>query len=73
MVVDTPDHLARAGRYIHRNPEDLSPPVDIVTYRWSSLRFYAGVADPPAWLRTSTLPGMCSGDYLTFVHDAVAA
>jgi REP element-mobilizing transposase RayT len=50
------EHVAEVGRYIHRNPADLSPPVDVTTYRWSSLQFYAEVATAPAWLRMSTLP-----------------
>jgi putative transposase len=73
ILIDCPRYLAQAGRYIHRNPEDLSPPVDLVTYRWSSLRFYAGLATPPSWLHTSTLPLMCAGRYLDFVQDDVAA
>jgi REP element-mobilizing transposase RayT len=67
------EHVAQVGRYIHRNPTDLSPPVDLTTYRWSSLRCYAGVATVPSWLRTTTLPILCSGDYLDFVRDDLAA
>jgi REP element-mobilizing transposase RayT len=46
ILVDTPHYLAQVGRYIHRNPIELSPEVDILSYRWSSLRHYAGTPPP---------------------------
>jgi putative transposase len=72
LLIDSPQYLAQAGRYIHRNPLELSPPIDIVSYRWSSLRFHAGLEPPPSWLYTSTLLGICSGDYVAYVHDVAA-
>jgi hypothetical protein len=63
------EHVAQVGRYIHRNPADLSPPVDLTTYRWSSLRYYAGLAAAPSWLQTATLLQFCSGDYLAYVVE----
>ena len=66
-LLDSPTYLAQAGRYIHRNPLELSPPVDPTSYRWSSLRYYAGLDVPPPWLHTSTLRDICSGDYLDYV------
>ena len=67
ILLDSPTYLAQAGRYIHRNPLELSPPVDAMSYRWSSLRYYAGLAAPPRWMHTATLLGMCDGDYLDYV------
>jgi putative transposase len=67
ILLDSPTYIAQAGRYIHRNPLELSPPVEPTSYRWSSLRHYAGLTDPPPWLHTSTLLGACSGDYLEYV------
>jgi REP-associated tyrosine transposase len=67
VLIDSPTYIAQAGRYIHRNPMELSPPVDPTTYRWSSLRYYAGVERPPPWLHTSMLLEYCSGSYLDYV------
>jgi REP element-mobilizing transposase RayT len=53
ILIDNPQYLAQAGRYIHRNPLELTPSADPVAYRWSSLRCYAGVATAPGWLHTS--------------------
>jgi REP element-mobilizing transposase RayT len=50
ILLDSPQHIAFAGRYIHRNPRDLRPPVDVERYRWSSLRYYAGHHPAPGWL-----------------------
>ena len=35
ILLDSPTYIAQAGRYIHRNPLELSPPVDPTSYRWS--------------------------------------
>jgi putative transposase len=72
-LVDSEDYIAQAGRYIHRNPLDLAGVHDVVTYRWSSMRCYAGLAVPPPWLHTATLLAMCSGDYLSYIDDELAA
>jgi len=69
ILVDTPEYLAQVGRYIHRNPRDLSPRVKLTDYRWSSFRHYAGLSTPPGWLHTSTLLSMCAGDYAEYVND----
>ena len=66
-LIDSPTYLAQAGRYIHRNPLELSPSIDPATYRWSSLRCYAGVDVAPLWLHIDTLLRHCSGDYLDYV------
>ena len=70
ILIDNPRYLARAGRYIHRNPLELARPAELAAYRWSSLRHYAGLAPAPSWLHTSTLLAFCSGDYLTYVETA---
>ena len=67
IPIDSFEHVAQVGRYIHRNPEDLLPPVDLTTYRWSSLRCYAGLSATPPWLQTATLIQCCSDDYLTYI------
>jgi len=67
ILIDSPVYLAQAGRYIHRNPIELSPPVDPVRYRWSSLRFYASAEPPPPWLYTSTLRELCAGEYIDYI------
>jgi len=66
-LLEHPTYLAQVGRYIHRNPLELSPPVDPTAYRWSSLRHYVGSEPPPPWLHTSTLQQLCSGDYIDYI------
>jgi len=66
VSIESFEHLAQVWRYIHRNPADLSPPIDLTTYRWSSLRYYAGLATTPPWLQTTTLLQYCAGDYLDY-------
>jgi len=66
-LLENATYPAQAGRYIHRNPMDLTPSVDPMTYRWSSLRYYVGLDAPPAWLHTSTLRELCSGAYIDYV------
>jgi REP element-mobilizing transposase RayT len=70
ILIDSPEYVGHVGRYIHLNPMELSPPVAIERYRWSSLRYYAGEAAPPPWLHTSTLLGFCSGEYMAYVDAA---
>jgi putative transposase len=66
-LLDSPTYVAQVGRYIHRNPQELSPPVDPARYQWSSLRYYAGLAVPPSWLHTEVLLEHCSGQYVDFL------
>jgi REP element-mobilizing transposase RayT len=71
LVIDGPQYLDHVGRYIHRNPLELSSrPLD--RYRWSSYRFYVGAARAPDWLRTSSLADMHAGlpGYREFVEGA---
>ena len=69
LLVDTDAYLSAVGRYIHRNPKDLPGEMDLVEYRWSSLRCYAGRSPAPDWLTTSVLsaPHGNSEAYLRFV------
>jgi hypothetical protein len=71
LVVDSPEYLHVAGRYIHRNPLDVPMCRDIDRYRWSSLRYYVTPASPPAWLTTSTLLDAhgSAAAYRSFVHS----
>ncbi len=59
------------GRYIHRNPIDIHPPIALDAYEWSSYRYYAHDRAHPRWLRTDVLlteHGNRS-DYRAFVED----
>src|SRR5690606_6704455 len=38
LPIESEQYLAAVGRYIHRNPLDIRPPVVLSQYRWSSLR-----------------------------------
>src|SRR3546814_9166867 len=42
LLVDSDAYLGTVGRYIHRNPLDIRPSVEIDRYRWSSFRHYCG-------------------------------
>ncbi len=57
IVIDSDSYLAAAGRYIHRNPIDLRPHVDLAGYRWSSYRCYLHPPARPSWLRLDALGG----------------
>lgn len=64
-LVDDDVYLAVAGRYIHRNPIDVRPPVPLDRYRWSSYRAYLG-DHQPSWLRTEVLLDRHGGDLHAF-------
>ena len=55
LVIDSDSYLTAVGRYIHRNPLDLRPQVDLATYRWSSYRHYLRLGGKPNWLRVDQL------------------
>ena len=55
--LDTSDYIHHVGRYIHRNPIDVRPPVALEEYEWSSFRYYARDRAKPRWLRVDTLLG----------------
>jgi REP element-mobilizing transposase RayT len=71
LLIDSDAYLAAVGRYIHRNAKDLPGVVDLVGYRWSSLRYYAGRSPAPQWLTMSVLSdGHPTGeDYARFVQS----
>jgi putative transposase len=68
ITVDCPEYLDRVGRYIHRNPADLSTD-PLECYRWSSYRHYVTPLRPPEWLTTSALLDFHGGraSYRAFV------
>ena len=45
------EYLVSAVRYVHRNPLAFMAPGELLSYRWSSLRAYAGFRREPVWLR----------------------
>lgn len=55
IATDDPGYVQRLGRYIHRNPVDLTRVASIEAYRWSSLRAYLEPSIRPQWLRTDVL------------------
>jgi REP element-mobilizing transposase RayT len=57
-LVDTPEYRDFVGRYIHRNPLDLTPRVPLDQYRWSSFGAYVGSMRRPEWLRVDALSAM---------------
>jgi REP element-mobilizing transposase RayT len=46
-------YLANAVRYVHRNPLDVRPVVQLEQFRWSSHRTYVGLRRVPAWMSTA--------------------
>lgn len=70
IPVESPDYLDRVGRYIHRNPIDLSAD-PLECYRWSSYRYYVTALRPPEWLTTKVLLDFHDGrgKYREFVAD----
>lgn len=72
VVVTSPEQLAVAGRYIHRNPIDLDPDRPLAGYRWSSYGAYVGAVPVPPFLRTEVLLEHFSNvaTYATYVEAA---
>ncbi len=68
ILIDSAEYLAWAGRYIHRNPLDVSPSVRLDQYRWSSFRYYAGRLATPSWIRTSMLLDMFGGSRASYAE-----
>jgi REP-associated tyrosine transposase len=61
LLVHDDRYVVTAARYIHRNPLDLGPAVDLAAYRWSSHGVYLGRRPCPEWLRTGTVLSMFAG------------
>ena len=61
--VDSDGYLTTAARYIHRNPLDLRPTVELDQYRWSSYGAYVGTTPAPPWLRTDILLASHGNDH----------
>lgn len=55
-------YVLTAARYIHRNPRDIRPVIDLGDYRWSSHGAYLGRRHCPPWLRTDHIMGVFGGD-----------
>jgi REP element-mobilizing transposase RayT len=70
LAVSSGEYLGRVGRYIHRNPLDISERAPLARYLWSSYRYYVTAAPKPAWLRTDVLLEMHDGPegYRQFVE-----
>lgn len=72
IVIDSDRYLAAAGRYIHRNPLDLRPRVDLAAYRWCSYRHYLRREVRPSWLRVDQLgAGLSPDEFRGLVEDEV--
>ena len=55
VIVQKDSHLLEVARYIVLNPVRAGLAASARGWRWSSYRATAGIADPPAWLRTDWL------------------
>ena len=61
--IDNDDYLMAAARYIHRNPKDLSFPINQLDRYWaSSYGAYLGLVAKPQWLETSLVMGLFAND-----------
>jgi REP element-mobilizing transposase RayT len=77
-VVNDDAHLLQLTRYIHRNPKDIRPPVDLATYRWSSHRTYlagSGQVGLPGWLDVDLVLAVAGSvaSYRSFVTEPQAS
>ena len=72
VLITSPEQLATAGRYIHRNPVDVDRERPLAGYRWSSYRAYVGAVEPPQFLHTDVLLGHFTdvSTYAAFVEAA---
>lgn len=68
--IDTPEYLVAAVRYVHRNPRDIEPPVQLSNYRWSSHAIYLGDAPEPSWFDSGSVMNMLASraSYRDFVE-----
>lgn len=70
LPIESDSYLHSAGRYIHRNPLDIRPPVKLAEYRWSSLRNYSDSVVAPPWLKLSLAEGHRGpAEYLRYVES----
>src|SRR5690606_14878620 len=60
-LIDTPEYLVTALRYVHRNPVDIDPEASLSSYRWSSHARYLSDAPAPPWLDTEHVMNMLAG------------
>jgi len=67
-VVDE-HYFLGALRYIHRNPLDIDPTIDLVTYPWSSHAAYLEPSLAPSWLTTRLGLELTQPNYQSFVES----
>ena len=62
-------YLLELTRYVHRNPLDLRPPVDLASYRWSSFPAFLDRRRRPAWLDADLVLAIhgTTADYRSYV------
>ena len=61
LILDD-EYLVSAVRYVHRNPLAFLSPDELLRYRWSSLRAYAGLRRSPPWLQCDTVRTWSGGE-----------
>ena len=66
--VTTDAYLLRLVAYIHRNPLAMLPEDELIGYRWSSLRSYAGFRRVVPWLRTERVAEIAGGAGVVVDH-----
>ncbi len=75
ILVDRESYLLELSRYIHLNPWRIRKSEDPFTYRWSSLRAYAGATATPPWLTIKEVLGYFGGKgkkgYKGFVLEGI--
>src|SRR3546814_20516 len=71
LLVDSDAYLGTVGRYIHSNPLDIRPSVEIDRYRWSSFRHYCGAPGAPPWLHLAEMlaPHGSPAAHRSYVED----
>jgi len=76
VAVESDDQLAIVGRYIHRNPLDLTGLRSLAAYRWSSYGVHLGRRRAPDWLTVGALVGSSPSEveaYRRFVETPLAS
>lgn len=76
ILVEADEYAVELSRYIHLNPVKVGIVATPEAYEWSSYRYYIGMAEAPAWLKTSFILGGFAGKdakkkYRQFVNDSL--
>lgn len=61
--IDDDAYLLHITRYIHMNPRSY------LRYKWSSVAYYLGAANPPEWVRPDLVNGMTAQQYRDFLES----